>query len=156
MAVDAAAKQIEMALTYYDLRRYPESEAALRKALMIEPGNARAHAWLAFALEAQSSRANPQPERLKEALREAKAAVSADPGAVQGYNALGWVSLALHKPDDALRAGAEFLRLDPASGQRATAGAVAAHPGPERLPRAARSRVEWFDHGQCDPDGDGQ
>ena len=113
--LEGAAKQIETALAYYDLRRYKEAEAALRRALMFEPGNARAHAWLAFALEAQSTTANPQPERLHEALREAKVAVASAPASILGYNALGWVSLALRRPDDALRAAAEILRIDPKS-----------------------------------------
>ena len=113
--MEGAARQIEAALTYYDLRRYAEAEAALRKALVYEPGSATAHAWLVFALLAQSSPANPQPGRLAEALREAKAAVAADPAAALGYRAMGWVCLTMRKPDEALRAAAEILRMDPQS-----------------------------------------
>ena len=112
MAGQTAEALYERALALYDLRKYSEAESMLRKALAYEPGHSGAHAFLAFALLAQYSPGVASPNRLEEALRESKRAISLQPDSGLGYSALGWSSLALRRTDDALRAAGQILRLD--------------------------------------------
>jgi tetratricopeptide (TPR) repeat protein len=107
----------QRALALYDLRRYPAAEAELRQALAQQPDRADAHAFLALALLAQTGPSGPQPNRLEEALREARRAVGLRPDAELGHTALAWACLAARKPDAALRAAAQVLRIDPQSAQ---------------------------------------
>ena len=111
MADQAAGSLYQRALALYDLRKYPEAEGMLRKALVYEPGLGEAHAFLAFALQAQY-KPGASAARLDEALRESKRAIALQPDQGLGYSALGWTCLALLKPDDALRAAAQILSLD--------------------------------------------
>jgi tetratricopeptide (TPR) repeat protein len=104
-------------LALYDLRRYPEAQSELRRALVHEPNHASAHAFLALALLAQTIPARSQASRLEEALHESRRAVALQPDNVLGYTAFAWACLAARKSDDALRAAAQVLRLDPQSAQ---------------------------------------
>ncbi len=114
MSVDSQPGETlyQRALALYDLRKYAEAEGLLRQALAHEPGHAGAHAFLVFALLAQAGRAASSPTRLEEALRESRRAIALQPDQDLGYSALGWTSLALRRPDDALRAAAQILRLN--------------------------------------------
>jgi tetratricopeptide (TPR) repeat protein len=117
MTGQSADTLYERGLALYDLRKYPEAEGMLRKALVYEPGHAGAHAFLAFALLAQGHTTPAATGRVDEALREAKRAIALQPDGGLGYAALGWTSLALRRPDEALRAAAQLLRLDAQSAE---------------------------------------
>jgi tetratricopeptide (TPR) repeat protein len=117
LPIASADALYQRALALYDLRRYPEAQAELRKALVHEPDRADAHAFLAMALLAQEGPGGLLPSSLEEALREARRAVGLAPDSPPGYTALAWAYLAARKPDDALRAAAQLLRLDPQSAQ---------------------------------------
>jgi tetratricopeptide (TPR) repeat protein len=94
----------------YDLRRYAEAEATLRKFLARDPQNALGHYYLSAALLAQS---DDKSEKIDEGLKEAKKTISLRPDWEGGYFLLAWAHLCRRKPGEALDAAHQGLRIDP-------------------------------------------
>ena len=90
---------------FLDARDLPGAERALRKALELEPGHARAHNELAFVLGLQA--------RYEEALPHHAAALKGLPDDAQAHTNHGLALYALGKLDEALAEYREALRLDP-------------------------------------------
>jgi tetratricopeptide (TPR) repeat protein len=114
-AADLVEKNYEQGRALYMLRRYSDAEKMLRRALTKEPRHALSHAYLALCLLAQSPAANPQPAKLRDALDEARRAVSAKPDHEFPFFVLAWVCLANRKEADALRAAQDGMRINPQS-----------------------------------------
>jgi predicted Zn-dependent protease len=109
MAQDDTLKQ--RAATLYNLHRYAEAEKAFREVLISQPGDAWAHAFLARAIGNQQKK-----ERWEEALREAQAAVHADPNFAEGYISLAMVKF-YRSPGQAEQALNDAIRLEPENPQ---------------------------------------
>ncbi len=100
-----AASFLEKASALMQVRRYSEAEAAALRALVLEPGNDRAHALLGWARFHQ--------ERYSGALTEAQTAVHGQPTYAPYHYLLAWTYFKLRREVEAGKAIQEALRLDP-------------------------------------------
>lgn len=93
------------ALMLFEQSRYELAEQELRRSLLAEPDNARAHALLALCLS--------EREQHDEATREAEAAIHHAPDVPFTHYALARVYSARDREEDARAAIDEAIRLDP-------------------------------------------
>jgi tetratricopeptide (TPR) repeat protein len=105
MAQDSTLRQ--RAATLYNLRRFGDAEQAFREILISQPEDAWAHAFLARAIGNLQKK-----ERLDEALREAQAAIHADPNYAEGYFSLALIQF-YRAPAEAEQALNDAIRLEP-------------------------------------------
>ncbi len=81
-APDATARLLEYGRSLYELRRYPEAEAQLRKYLARDPQSWAGHYYLGAAMLAQ---AGAKPEKIKDGLKEAQRTIALRPEGELGF-----------------------------------------------------------------------
>lgn len=110
-ASDETSKLLEYGRSLYDLRRYAEAEATIRKFLARDPQSWMGHYYLSASLLAQVD--DDKPDKIDEGLKEAKKTIALRPDWEGGYFLLAWAHLCRRKPTQALEAAHQGLRFDP-------------------------------------------
>ena len=84
--------------------RFGDAEQELRRAILQDPNNGRAHSLLSLALTAQ--------KRYPDAIREAKLGIGLSPNVAFSYYTMA-VALKANRPDEARSAVQKAIRMDP-------------------------------------------